>query len=82
MECLLDFQQDVFPEVPVAHTLIFCFKEVYGRSLNLFSWSERRLLQTIPLGVTGTASLEIRFLHDPRASQGYVGCAVYAKVYR
>lgn len=26
--------------------------------------------------------LEIRFLHDPLATEGYVGCALYAKVFR
>ena len=26
--------------------------------------------------------LEIRFLHDPLATEGYVGCALYANVFR
>lgn len=54
----------------------------YGTSVNFFSWKEKKLLQTIDLGAEGTAPLEIRFLHDPRASQGFVGCAVHAKVFR
>jgi selenium-binding protein 1 len=55
---------------------------VYGRSLNVFSWKEHRLLQTINLGPEGIAPLEIRFLHDPRQPQGFVGCALNANVFR
>lgn len=55
---------------------------IYGRSLNVYSWSERTLKQIINLGDEGIAPLEIRFLHDPKEAQGYVGCAVTSKVYR
>ncbi|EEB14090.1 Selenium-binding protein, putative [Pediculus humanus corporis] len=54
----------------------------YGKSLNFFSWKNRKLIQTIDLGEEGTAPLEIRFLHDPKASQGFVGCALHANVFR
>lgn len=57
-------------------------KEAYGRSLNFFSWSKRELIQTIDLGDDGIAPLEVRFLHDPKQSQGFVGCAVNANVFR
>ncbi|CAH1712963.1 hypothetical protein AGLY_000499 [Aphis glycines] len=56
--------------------------EKYGRSLNFYSWSERTLLQTIDLGTDGIAPLEIRFLHNPKASEGFVGCAVNSNVFR
>lgn len=59
-----------------------CVADLYGRSLNIFSWKERRLLQTIDLGPEGIAPLEIRFLHDPRQAQGFVGCALNANVFR
>lgn len=55
---------------------------LYGRSLNLYSWNERKLKQVIDLGEDGIAPLEVRFLHDPKASEGYVGCAVSSNVYR
>lgn len=48
---------------------------VYGRSLNFYSWKEKKLLQSINLGNDGITPLEIRFLHEPTASEGYVGCA-------
>lgn len=56
--------------------------EKYGRSINFYSWSERTLLQTIDLGTDGIAPLEIRFLHNPKASEGFVGCAVNSNVFR
>ncbi|XP_057671548.1 methanethiol oxidase-like [Diorhabda carinulata] len=56
--------------------------DIYGRSLNFFSWSKRELIQTINLGEDGVAPLEVRFLHNPQEPQGYVGCAVKANVYR
>lgn len=58
------------------------FAEIYGRSLNVYSWSERKLKQTINLGEDGIAPLEIRFLHNPRAAEGFVGCAVTSNIYR
>lgn len=36
----------------------------------------------INLADDGVAPLEIRFLHDPKASEGFVGCAVTSNVYR
>lgn len=54
----------------------------YGQSLNFFSWSKRQLLQTIDLGEEGIAPLEVRFLHNPLAKEGFVGCAVNANVFR
>ncbi|KAK7582755.1 hypothetical protein V9T40_014200 [Parthenolecanium corni] len=56
--------------------------ELYGRSLNVFSWSKRKLIQTIDLGPEGTTPLEIRFLHNPKADQGFVGCGLHANIYR
>ncbi|KAF4524038.1 hypothetical protein B566_EDAN016020 [Ephemera danica] len=57
-------------------------EELYGHSLNVYSWKNRKLLQTIDLGPEAVAPLEIRFLHDPKESQGYVGCALNAIVFR
>ncbi|XP_047739888.1 methanethiol oxidase [Hyalella azteca] len=54
----------------------------FGTHLNVFSWSSRKLLQRIDLGPEGVMPLEIRFLHDPNATEGYVGCALYANVFR
>nr|XP_023025020.1 selenium-binding protein 1-A [Leptinotarsa decemlineata] len=56
--------------------------DTYGRSLNFFSWSKRELIQSINLGEEGIAPLEIRFLHNPKEPQGYVGCAVNGNIFR
>ena len=62
--------------------MINLLSDVYGQSINVFSWSEHRLLQTLDLGFDGIAPLEIRFLHDPRKPIAFVGCAVNANVFR
>lgn len=59
----------------------------YGHSINLYSWKERKVVQTIDLGnsdlsKSGWIPLEVRFLHDPNQPQGYVGCALYSNIYR
>ncbi|XP_054289903.1 methanethiol oxidase-like [Macrosteles quadrilineatus] len=56
--------------------------DLTGRSLNVYSWKDRKLLQTIALGEDGVAPLEIRFLHNPLAAQGFVGCAVTSAIFR
>ncbi|XP_058797190.1 methanethiol oxidase [Phymastichus coffea] len=55
--------------------------EVYGRSLNFYSWKDRTLKQVINLGEEGVTPLEVRFLHEPTSQDGYVGCAVNSTVY-
>lgn len=55
---------------------------IYGRSINFYSWSKRELIQTIDLGFDGVTPLEIRFLHDPKQPQGFVGCALNGNLYR
>lgn len=54
----------------------------YGTCLNFYSWSKRELKQVIDLGTDGCAPLEVRFLHNPKSSVGYVGCAVNANVFK
>ncbi|XP_053822756.1 methanethiol oxidase-like isoform X2 [Vidua chalybeata] len=56
-------------------------KGLYGRHINVWDWSERRLLQRLDLGA-GSVPLEIRFLHRPSAAQGFVGCALSGHVQR
>ncbi|XP_077048070.1 methanethiol oxidase isoform X3 [Agelaius phoeniceus] len=53
----------------------------YGRHINVWDWQERRLVQELDLGA-GSIPLEIRFLHDPSAAQGFVGCALSGDIRR
>merc|ERR1712001_13344 len=54
----------------------------YGTHLNVYDWKERKLIQKIDVGLEGVMPLEIRFLHDPKATEGFVGSALFAKMYR
>lgn len=54
----------------------------YGHSLNVWDWNSRKLIQTIDLGSEGLMPLEIRFLHNPSAAEGFVGCALSSNVFR
>ncbi|XP_047503733.1 methanethiol oxidase [Pieris napi] len=56
--------------------------DLYGTSLNFYRWSTHELIQVIDLGTEGYAPLETRFLHNPKAAEGFVGCAVLGNVYR
>ncbi|XP_051173557.1 methanethiol oxidase [Leptopilina boulardi] len=55
---------------------------LYGQSLNVYSWKDKKLLQVIDLGKDGVAPLETRFLHEPTSCEGYVGCAVNSSIFR
>ncbi|CAH1788332.1 unnamed protein product [Owenia fusiformis] len=57
-------------------------KGLYGRSLNVWDWTNRTLSQRIDLGPDGMTPLEIRFLHDPKATEGFVGCALSSTIFR
>jgi selenium-binding protein 1 len=48
----------------------------YGSRLHFWNLEERRLGQTLELGEAGLVPLEIRWLHDPDADQGFVGAAL------
>ena len=40
------------------------------------------MIQDIDLGEEGMIPLELRFLHDPDETQGYVGAALSSNVFR
>jgi len=54
----------------------------YGTHLNVYDWTTRKLIQKIDLGMEGVMPLEIRFLHDPKATVGFVGCALFSNMFR
>ncbi|XP_046442231.1 methanethiol oxidase-like [Daphnia pulex] len=55
---------------------------MYGQSLHVWDWKEHKKIQTLDLGSEGLMPLEIRFLHEPTATTGFVGCALTANVFR
>jgi len=69
-----------------------CFKEgfdledvkkgYYSKELYIWDWTTHELVKTIGLGPEGLIPLEIRFLHNPEAAEGFVGCALSSTVFR
>uniref|UniRef100_A0AAY4E6B8 Methanethiol oxidase n=1 Tax=Denticeps clupeoides TaxID=299321 RepID=A0AAY4E6B8_9TELE len=55
---------------------------LYGKRLHVWDWTTHKRVQTIDLGEEGAIPLEIRFLHDPLAAEGYVGCALSGSIFR
>merc|ERR1712184_210392 len=53
----------------------------YGTHLNVYDWKQRKLIQKVDLGLEGVMSLEIRFLHNPKATEGFVGSALFANMF-
>lgn len=55
----------------------------YGHSLYFWDWTTRKIIQTIDLGMErGAIPLEVRFLHNPDATEGFVGCTLSGTVFR
>ena len=54
----------------------------YGRSLHVWNWKEHTPLQDIDLGADGLIPLELRFLHNPDATEGFVGAALSSNMIR
>jgi selenium-binding protein 1 len=53
----------------------------YGRKLHVWDWSAGTVEQTIDLGEEGQIPLEVRFLHSPVSTHGYVGAALSSNVF-
>jgi selenium-binding protein 1 len=53
----------------------------YGRHLQVWDWEDGTVRQTIDLGEEGHLPLEVRFLHSPVSTHGYVGAALSSNVF-
>ncbi|EHA97362.1 Selenium-binding protein 1, partial [Heterocephalus glaber] len=54
---------------------------LYGSKLHIWDWQRHELIQTLPMK-DGLIPLEVRFLHDPDANEGFVGCALSSSIQR
>jgi selenium-binding protein 1 len=54
----------------------------YGRHLHVWNWKEREQIQSIDLGPEGLIPLELRFLHNPDKTEGFVGAALSSNIFR
>jgi selenium-binding protein 1 len=48
----------------------------YGRHLHFWDWKERRIVKSQDLGDKGLIPLEVRGLHDPASTHGFVAAAL------
>ncbi|MFC6765626.1 selenium-binding protein SBP56-related protein [Natrinema soli] len=53
----------------------------YGQRLHFWDWEDRTVEQTIDLGEEGLIPLEVRFLHTPESTHGFVGAALSSNVF-
>ncbi|MDY6765105.1 MAG: selenium-binding family protein [Halobacteria archaeon] len=53
----------------------------YGRRIHFWDWENRTHKQTIDLGEEGQIPLEVRFLHSPESTQGYVSAALPSNIF-
>ncbi|XP_040189351.1 methanethiol oxidase-like [Rana temporaria] len=55
---------------------------LYGHHLYVWDWTKHTRIQTLDLGADGMIPMEMRFLHNPDATQGFVGCALSSSIFR
>nr|DBA13845.1 TPA: hypothetical protein GDO54_004879 [Pyxicephalus adspersus] len=55
---------------------------LYGHEIHVWDWTKHTRIQTLDLGEDGMIPLEIRFLHNPDAAEGFVGCALSSSIFR
>ncbi len=53
----------------------------YGQKLHFWDWEAGTVEQTIDLGEEGLIPLEVRFLHTPESTHGFVGAALSSNVF-
>ncbi|WP_436346183.1 selenium-binding protein SBP56-related protein [Natronorubrum sp. FCH18a] len=53
----------------------------YGQKLHFWDWEDGTVEQTIDLGEEGLIPLEVRFLHTPESTHGFVGAALSSNVF-
>jgi selenium-binding protein 1 len=53
----------------------------YGQRLHFWDWKKRTIAQSVDLGESGLIPLEVRFLHDPDSTHGYVGAALSSAIH-
>lgn len=54
---------------------------LYGTQIHFWDWQERKIIKSYDLGEEGLSPLEVRFLHDPDSTHGYVGAALSGGVW-
>ena len=53
----------------------------YGHQLHFWDWSTHEIIQSFDLGEEGLIPLEVRFLHNPDSTHGFVGAALSSNIW-
>ncbi len=53
----------------------------YGQKIHFWDWEDGTVEQTIDLGEEGLIPLEVRFLHTPESTHGFVGAALSSNIF-
>ncbi|WP_158056667.1 selenium-binding protein SBP56-related protein [Halorussus halophilus] len=53
----------------------------YGHQLHFWDWENREVVQTVDLGEEGMIPLEVRFLHTPESTHGFVNAALSSNIF-
>ena len=53
----------------------------YGHQLHFWDWSKHEIFQSFDLGEEGLIPLEVRFLHNPDSTHGFVGAALSSNIW-
>jgi selenium-binding protein 1 len=53
----------------------------YGSKIYIWDYQKHEIIQELDCG-KGSIPLEVRFLHDPNATEGFVGCALTSEMWR
>ncbi len=48
----------------------------YGHQIHFWHWPSREIVKTVDMGADGLVPLEVRFMHNPDSTHGYVGAAL------
>ncbi len=52
----------------------------YGRELHFWDFGKKRVQKSVYLGEDGLVPLEVRFMHNPDSSHGFVGAALSSNI--
>ncbi len=53
----------------------------YGRRIHFWDFEAKKIIRNVDLGEEGMIPLEVRFLHDPASTHGFVGATLSSNVF-
>ncbi|MBY8976691.1 selenium-binding family protein [Rhodobacteraceae bacterium NNCM2] len=56
-------------------------KGKYGQQIHFWNFKKKKVKETVDLGAEGMIPLEVRYLHDPESSHGFVGATLSSNMF-